>query len=75
MVQPALPLVPGFRPQKAKLVATEPEPEVAGLEPTPQSSSNSGVTDGDSQSVVESSSPDALHDELSEGKEASPLAG
>jgi hypothetical protein len=77
MVQPALPLILGLRPQKAKPVAVEPEPEaqVVDSEPAPQLHADGGVTDTETQSVVEASSADALEYGISLRKEGSPVAG
>ncbi|EXJ58414.1 hypothetical protein A1O7_05839 [Cladophialophora yegresii CBS 114405] len=71
MVQPALPLVLGSRPRKAKPVTVEPEPEseVVASESAPQLQVNGRVPDTETQSVAEGPSDKAAEDTSSPRKE------
>ena len=78
LVQPALPLIPGKRPQKAKAVEVETESDVGDSEVAPQALSN-GRGDHEQTQPVEveagPASPSDLQNGDIEGKEVASVAG
>ncbi|KAJ9609488.1 hypothetical protein H2200_005815 [Cladophialophora chaetospira] len=74
LVQPALPLVPGKKSQKAKPVATETASDVVELEAPPQSLPNGGIHHEQTQPVEVESNPITLQNGDHESHEASLIA-
>ncbi|KIW91663.1 uncharacterized protein Z519_07631 [Cladophialophora bantiana CBS 173.52] len=75
IVQPALPLIPGLKPQKAKPITVEREPEKADPGPATQLLTDGDKVQKDTESVANAAYSDVSQNGFTGEKEVSPLTG